>query len=445
MPRRRKRKKPLPEAAEKAYIESLSHEGRGVARLEGKTVFIDGALPGEEVVFKYTSQQRRYDEGVVVEVLNASPDRIEPRCAHFGVCGGCSLQHMAPAQQIAAKQQIMLEHFKHIGGGIVAKEVVEPLTGDLWGYRRKARMGVKFVAKKESVLVGFREKRSGFLADLKQCDVLHSAVGQKITALRELIACLSVYNSLPQIEVAIGDGDVALIFRHLEPLTEDDLAQLTAFGQTHDIHIYLQPKGPDSIHLLWPSRSSLSYRLPEYDLEMRFKPTDFTQVNSSINQKMISRAIEWLDPQPQERVLDLFCGLGNFTLPLARKATYVVGVEGEDQLVERGRENAIHNGLSNVEFYGADLTKEPHEHPWFGSGFDKILLDPPRSGAFDIVKYLPKFGASKIVYVSCNPATLARDAGVLVSEGYRLKKAGVMDMFPHTTHVESIALFEKQR
>ena len=445
MSRRRKRKKQLPEAPERAHIESLSHEGRGVARLEGKTVFIEGALPGEEVMFKYVAQQKRYDEGVAIEVLEASPDRVEPRCPHFGVCGGCSLQHMHPAKQILAKQQIMLDHFKHIGGGIVPKEIVEPLTGDLWGYRRKARMGAKFVAKKESVLVGFREKRSGFLADLNQCDVLHPVVGQKITALRELIAGLSIYSRLPQIEVAMGDDVVALVFRHLEPLSGADLGQLADFGKANGIHIYLQPKGPDSIHLLWPEESTLSYRLPEYDLEMLFKPSDFTQVNSSINQKMISRAIEWLDPQPQERVLDLFCGLGNFTLPLARKSEHVVGVEGEDQLVERGRENANHNGLANVEFYGADLSKEPHEQPWFGSGFDKILLDPPRSGAFDIVKYLPKFGASKIVYVSCNPATLARDAEVLVNEGYKLKKAGVMDMFPHTTHVESIALFEKAK
>ena len=292
-------------------------------------------------------------------------------------------------------------------------------------------------------MVGFREKRSSFITDIHQCDVLHPAVGQRITALRKLIASLSVHNRLPQIEVAIGDEVVALVFRHLEPLSDSDQAKLIEFGQANDIHIYLQPKGPDTIHLLWPESSTLSYRLSDFGLEMIFKPNDFTQVNTGINPKMISQAIEWLDPQPHERALDLFCGLGNFTLPLAKRFEDVAGVEGDESLVIKGKENASHNGIDNAEFYGADLTQEPHQHPWFGAGFDKILLDPPRSGAYDIVKHLPKFGASKIVYVSCNPATLARDAEVLVEAGYKLKKAGVMDMFPHTAHVESIALFER--
>ncbi len=440
---RRSRKTPLPATPVKAHIESLSHEGRGVTHIDGKAVFIDGALPGEEVMFKYLSRQRRFDEGEVVEVLSSSPDRVEPRCPHFGICGGCSLQHMDPHAQIMAKQQVMLDHFKHIGGGLVPEEVVAPLTGDIWGYRRKARLGAKHVAKKGGVLVGFREKRSSFLAEIGRCDVLHPAVGERIMGLRQLIGSLTIRNRLPQIEVAMGDEVVALVFRHLEPLSESDQEKLIAFGQENDIHIYLQPKGPDSVHLLWPEASTLSYRLPQYGLEMRFQPSDFTQVNAGINQKMISQALAWLAPQSDERVLDLFCGLGNFTLPLAREAAHVVGVEGEDALVARGRENAAHNGLENVEFHGADLRKEPHEQPWFGRGFDKILLDPPRSGAFDIVKYLPQFSAGKIVYVSCNPATLARDAEVLVAQGYRLVKAGVMDMFPHTAHVESMALFEK--
>lgn len=261
--------------------------------------------------------------------------------------------------------------------------------------------------------------------------------------LRLLIGELKCYERLPQIEVAIGDDVVALVFRNLDELVDEDVVRLIQFGQQHDIHIYLQPKGPESIYLIWPEQSQLSYRLDEFELEMLFKPSDFTQVNTDINRKMISRAIAMLDPQPNERVLDLFCGLGNFTLPLARRAGHVVGVEGEEGLVQRGKENAEHNGLTNVEFHVADLTQEPHQHPWFGSGFDKLLIDPARSGAFEIVKHVPAFGANRIVYVSCNPATLARDAQVLVELGYMLKSAGVMDMFPHTTHVESIALFER--
>ncbi len=440
---RSRRKQKLPEELVKASIESLTHECRGVARVEGKAVFVDGALPTEEVVFKYTALNKTYDEAEAVEILTASPDRVEPGCPHFGVCGGCSLQHMDASAQIFSKQKIMLDNFKHIGGGLEPEVVAKPLTAEYWGYRRKARLGAKYVHKKETMLVGFRERKTSFLADLMRCDVLHPSVGLKLMELRGLIGSLSIYMRVPQVEVAVGDEVVALIFRHLEPFSEDDHEKLIAFGQTHNFHIYLQPKGPATVHLLWPETSELSYKLPDYDLEMIFKPSDFTQVNTSINNKMIARAIEWLDPQPKERVLDLFCGLGNFTLPLARHFERVVGVEGDESLVVRGKMNAQHNNINNVEFYGADLTKDPHEHPWFEEGFDKILLDPPRSGAYDIVKYLAKFGASKIVYVSCNPATLARDAEVLVNAGYELDIAGVMDMFPHTTHVESIALFKK--
>jgi len=442
MARRSRKSKPMPSEAFSAHIESLDHDGRGVARIDGKATFIEGALPGEEVTFHYLSQRKSYDEGVVSEIIKASPDRVEPKCPHFGVCGGCSLQHMDAGAQILAKQQIMLDNFKHIGG-VQPETILEPLTAIEWGYRRKARLGCRYVAKKGAVLVGFREKRTGWLAEMGRCEVLHPAVGERIMELRQLISELKCYERLPQIEVAIGDDVVALVFRNMDELADEDKDSLILFGQQHDIHIYLQPKGPDSVYLTWPEQSQLSYRLDEFELEMLFKPTDFTQVNTDINRKMLSRAIAMLDPQPNERVLDLFCGLGNFTLPLARRAGHVVGVEGEAGLVQRGKENAAHNKISNVEFHAADLTQEPHNHPWFGSGFDKLLIDPPRSGAFDIVKHVPAFGANRIVYVSCNPATLARDAQVLVEAGYKLKSAGVMDMFPHTTHVESIALFER--
>jgi len=442
MARRHRKSKPMPSEAFSAHIESLDHDGRGVARIDGKATFIEGALPGEEITFHYLSQRKSYDEGVVSEIIKASPDRVEPKCPHFGVCGGCSLQHMDAGAQILAKQQIMLDNFKHIGG-VQPETILEPLTAIEWGYRRKARLGCRYVAKKGAVLVGFREKRTGWLAEMGRCEVLHPAVGERIMELRQLISELKCYERLPQIEVAIGDDVVGLVFRNMDELVDEDKDSLIQFGQQHDIHIYLQPKGPDSVYLVWPEQSQLSYRLDEFELEMLFKPTDFTQVNTDINRKMLSRAIDMLDPQSNERVLDLFCGLGNFTLPLARRAGHVVGVEGEAGLVQRGKENAAHNKISNVEFHAADLTQEPHNHPWFGSGFDKLLIDPPRSGAFEIVKHVPAFGANRIVYVSCNPATLARDAQVLVEAGYKLKSAGVMDMFPHTTHVESIALFER--
>lgn len=439
---RRHNRKSMPVEAFPAHIESLEHDGRGVAHVEGKTTFIEGALPGEDVMFHYLNQRKRYDEGKVSEVLTPSSDRVEPKCPHFGVCGGCSLQHMDANAQIYAKQQIMLDNFKHIGN-VQPETALEPLTASHWGYRRKARLGCRYVAKKESVLVGFREKRSGWLAEMSRCEVLHPAIGERIMELRQLIGSMRAYDKLAQIEVAIGDEVIALVFRNLETLVDEDIERLTQFGQQYNIHIYLQPKGPDSAYLIWPEVSQLSYRLDEFDLDMLFKPMDFTQVNAEINHKMVSRAIELLAPQADERILDLFCGLGNFTLPLARRAGQVVGVEGEEGLVQRARENAKHNKLTNVEFHGADLTQEPHQHPWFGAGFDKLLIDPPRSGAFEIVQYISAFGANRIVYVSCNPATLARDAQVLVAAGYQFKSAGVMDMFPHTTHVESIALFER--
>lgn len=440
----RRRRKTLPSEPLPCTIETLSHDGRGIAREEGKTRFVDGALPGERVMAKMVSSRRKFDELRTEEVLEASPERITPPCDYADLCGGCSLQHMAPEAQIRFKENTLREHLAHFGG-IEPGQWIAPMTSPSLGYRRKARLGVRFVSKRDSVLVGFREKRNSFLADINHCVVLDPRIGEHIEPLRQLIRGLDAYQHIAQVEVACGDDEAALIFRNMVPLSDHDQTALVVFGQAQDLHIYLQPKGPDTVHRIWPEQGEerLSYRLPEFDLTMKFHPMDFTQVNADINQRMVHRAVEWLDVQPDDRVLDLFCGLGNFTLPLARKAKQVVGVEGDDAMVVRGRENAELNGLSSVSFYGANLQGDFTAESWASEGFDRILIDPPRSGALEICEHLTAFGARRIVYVSCNPATLARDAGVIVSKGYRLVQAGVMDMFPHTTHVESIALFEK--
>ncbi len=443
----RRRRKKLPTELVRATIESLSHDGRGIAHIDGKVTFIARALPGEEVMFRYTSKRGKFDEGDAIEVLQASPQRIEPRCLHFGVCGGCSLQHLSPADQIAAKQERLLENLQHLGK-VTPGEVLPPLTATPWGYRRKARLGVKYMRREQVVRVGFREKHSAFLTDAKQCDVLHEVIASRLTAFGELVNRLSVRDKIPQIEVAVGDAHTALVFRHLEPLSEEDEQQLCAFGESHQLGIFVQPKGPKTVRRLWPETDSdfrLHYELPEYNVDIQFQPTDFTQVNAELNRAMIDQTMALLDIQKEDRVLDLFCGLGNFSLPLARKAGAVVGVEGEASLVERARENAQNNGISNVAFYAADLNGDLAAEPWYGEGFNKLLLDPPRSGAPVVVEKLPQPLPQRIVYVSCDPATLARDAGILVKQhGYTLVSAGVMDMFPHTAHVESIALFEKR-
>jgi len=379
-----------------------------------------------------------------VEVLEADDARITPPCNFADLCGGCSLQHMSGDAQIRFKEDTLREHFAHFGG-IEPEEWVAPMRSPALGYRRKARLGVKYVPARESVLVGFREKRNSFLTDIDRCVVLDPRIGDRITPLRELLHGMDAYRRIPQVEVACGDDSAAMIFRNMDPLSDSDRQGLIDFGQAHELHIYLQPKGPDTVHRIWPESGEerLSYGMEEFDLTMKFHPMDFTQVNVDINRNMVHRAVEWLDIQPGERVLDLFCGLGNFTLPLARRAGQVVGVEGDDAMVVRGRENAELNGLSNVAFHGADLHADFTAQPWAAEGFDKILIDPPRSGAQEVCEYLTAFGAKRIVYVSCNPATLARDAGVMVRNGYRLVRAGVMDMFPHTTHVESMAMFER--
>lgn len=443
MARRRRRQK-LPQEPVTATIESLSHDGRGIARIEGKTVFVDGALTGEKVDFQYSRLHKTYDEGRTVEVHEASADRVEPKCQHFGVCGGCSLMHMAPQAQLAHKQATLAEHFTHFGN-LTPASWLEPLTGPLWGYRRKARLGVKYVTKKEQVLVGFREKASPFIAQLEQCEVLDPRVGLRLAELGNMIAGLEAYNRIAQIEVAMDDEHVALVFRNLDPLSDADKDALIAYGQQQDIWVYQQPGGPDTVSALWPANPQLSYA-PEAGLTLNFDPSDFTQVNAGINEKMIQRALDLLDIQSDDRILDLFCGLGNFTLPLATRVSEVVGVEGDLALVNHARNNAALNGLDNAEFEQADLTQtELKDYPWAAKGFNKILLDPPRSGAFEVLHQLADLGAERLVYVSCNPATLARDAGELVNRhGYKMEAAGIMDMFPHTTHVESIAVFTKQ-
>jgi len=439
-----RRRQQLPTESVTTVIENLSHDGRGVAHIDGKTTFIRGALPQETVIFEYTHQQSRFDEGKVLEVLKASPQRITPRCPHFGVCGGCNLQHLAPSAQIALKQDTLINHFTHIGK-VQPETIVPPLQAEVWGYRRKARLGVKYVIKKQAVLVGFREQQGRFLAELTRCDVLHPRIGERIMALRELIGKLEGKQQIAQIEVAIDDEQAALVFRNLEPLSQSDREILSQFAKDNQLFFYLQSGGINTITPLYPENlplASLIYHLPQEELSFSFTPYDFTQVNTAINQQMVQQALTWLTPQPTDRILDLFCGLGNFTLPLAKRANKVVGVEGDAHLLNRAEMNAHQQNIENIHYHIADLTKPDSNMPWMKSHYNKVLLDPPRSGALEIIRALPFTGTQRIVYISCNPATLARDAGELVHQkGFRLVQAGVMDMFPHTAHVESMALF----
>lgn len=439
----RPKKKPLPTQPGEIVIDRLSDEGRGIGNINGKIVFVEGALPGETVRFQYTFCSSKRDEGRVIEVLSASPDRVTPPCAHASVCGGCSLQHMAPDAQIVLKQKVLEDHFRR-NGGLVPQRWLPPLTGPLLGYRRRARLGAKYVIKRQEMMVGFREKRTSYIADMNQCETMVPEVGHSIVDLKQLLGGLAAHDRIPQVQIAQGDDVTALLFRHLDPLSVEDQAALQQFCEVRGFHFYLQPGSESSLHRVWPAggEERLSYRLPAFGVELKFHPMDFTQVNPYINEKMVSLAIELLDPQPDDRVLDLFCGLGNFTLPLATRAQHVVGVEGGAAMVVRGKENALHNRLENIEFHAADLTKPFEGQSWAHAGFTKLLIDPPRSGALELVSKMTVFKPQRIVYVSCDPATLARDAGELAKQGYRMTVAGVMDMFPHTTHVESIAVFE---
>jgi 23S rRNA (uracil1939-C5)-methyltransferase len=437
-----KARKPLPPPIE-VEIEGLTHEGRGLAHFDGKAVFVDLALPGERVRVRYTRVQSRFDEGVAVEVLRAAPERVAPRCPHFGVCGGCSLQHLDPAAQIRMKQDTLSDVFTRIGK-VSPAAWLPPLVAGHWGYRRKARLGVRHVLKKGRVLVGFRERGTPYLAELGRCEVLHPRVGERLELLAETVGRLSIRDQVPQIEMAVGESPCVLVFRVMAPPSTADLGVLAGLAEDHGFHCYLQEGGPESIRPLPGQGVELHYDLPRYGLRLGFEPTDFTQVNLDLNRLMIGQALRLLDPQPDDAVLDLFCGLGNFSLPLARYAGEVLGVEADAGLIARAADNAARNGIRNVRFETGDLYGDLSGQPWLTGRWGKALLDPPRSGALEVLDWLPRLGVEKICYVSCYPSTLARDADRLVNAlGYRLVAAGVMDMFPHTAHVESMAIFER--
>jgi 23S rRNA (uracil1939-C5)-methyltransferase len=426
-------------------IESLDQEGRGVARIEGKVIFIEGALTGEIVSYSSYRKKPSFELAQVTQIHKSSSMRMQPRCKHFGVCGGCSMQHLDARAQVAVKQRILEDTLWHIGK-VKAETILRPIYGQTWGYRERARISVRHVIKKGKTLVGFHEKRSSFVADMHSCEILVPKIARLLPLLAELVSGLSIRDRLPQIEVAVGEHVDALVLRVMDTPTSADEAALRAFADKHEIQFWLQSKGYDSIVPFHPlDAPALTYSLPEFGITMPFAPSEFTQVNSALNRVMISRAMRLLDPQPGERIADFFCGLGNFTLPIARSGAQVLGVEGSDALVARAKQNAEFNGLADNTKYAVMNLFEMTEAGFAQLGsFDKLLIDPPRDGAMELVKSLGGENAPRrIVYVSCNPATLARDAAELVQRGYVLKSAGVMNMFPHTSHVESIAVFEK--
>lgn len=429
-----------------ALVESLDHEGRGIAHVDGKAIFIEGGLPGERVEYLSHRKKPSYEQAQAIRILRSSSQRTVPPCPHFGVCGGCSMQHLEPAAQAAVKQRVLEDALWHLGK-LRPGEIYPPISGAALGYRQRARLSVRLVPKKGGVLVGFHEKRSSYVAVMESCIVLPSVVSKLLPDLKTLLATMSIPDRLPQIEIAAGDGQVALVLRHLEPLTVDDHARLRRFADTHGIVWYLQPKGPSSVQLFHPADApELAYSLPEHGLQLRFNPTEFTQVNHGVNRILVRRAMALLAPVAGERIADMFCGLGNFTLPIAYGGASVVGIEGSRELVERARGNAELNRLDHAcSFAVANLFEITANSLAELGHFDKMLLDPPREGAIALVKALGDDSPHRIVYVSCQPATLARDAAILVHEkGYRLRGAGIANMFPHTSHVESIALFDRE-
>jgi 23S rRNA (uracil1939-C5)-methyltransferase len=435
--------KRLNTAAEEAVIVDLSHEGHGVARLDGKAVFVTDALPGERVMLRRVRRHRSFDEAVLEAVLEASPDRVTAPCPHYGTCGGCALQHLDPAAQLAFKQAQLLENLARLGG-VSPGELLEPLTGPVWNYRRRARLGIKNVVRKGRVLVGFRERAAPYVADLHECRVLAPPLDRLMDPLAELVGRLGISARVPQAEVAAADDACAIVLRVLDPPSEADLDQLREFEHAQGVRVYLQPGGPGTVAPLTPGPARLGYRLPDFDLTIEFEPTDFIQVNGVLNLAMVRRAVERLDPQPGEHVLDLFCGLGNFSLPLARRAGHVTGVDGDAGLLVRAAANARREAIGNASFVTADLAAPDGDAPWAMRNYQRVLLDPPRAGAREVLPVVGRCGAGRVVYISCHPGSLARDAGILVREhGFRLAAAGVMDMFPHTTHVEAMAVFER--
>jgi 23S rRNA (uracil1939-C5)-methyltransferase len=438
---------------EEAVVSAITHEGEGIVKT-GKTAFVAGALPGERIRFRRTKRHRQHDDAQLLEVLEPAAERVQPRCAHFGVCGGCALQHLAPEAQLAAKQLELRDNFERVAR-VMPDEWLEPLRGPVWNYRRRARLGAKYVAKKGRVVVGFRERLSPYVAALDRCEVLAAPADALIEPLSQMLTASSIRERLPQIEVAVADNATALVFRVLESPSPDDLARFRAFEREHGVRIYLQPGGLDSVHRLapdteasQPAESPLTYALPAFGVTLEFAPTDFIQINRAINEALVARAVELLAVDSSARVLDLFCGLGNFTLPLARRAAHAVGIEGDRELVKRAAANARRNGIANAEFHVADLAKSLDDTPatapaWAKEAYSHILLDPPRAGAREMLPTVARLAPKRVLYISCHPGSLARDTGMLVHQfGFRLRAAGVLDMFPHTTHVESLALFE---
>lgn len=427
----------------RACVEGLSHDGRGIVRHEAKVFFVPGALPGETVEFEEQRKRRGQFAGKLTKVEHESPHRVVPECQYFGICGGCTLQHLSTEQQIVYKEKTLLDSLNRIGN-VAPDNIMPAITGEPWNYRRKARPGVKFVPKKGGILIGFREQGTSYLTSLKHCKTLEKNLSALLDPLHNLVSILSCYRQIPQIEFAAGDNAIALVMRHLQPLLDADLEILVQFAREHEIQFFLQPKGLDSIHPLWPKDPEpLYYDLLDLNLRIEFSATDFVQINGEVNQALIDCVLAFIEPGPRDRILDLFCGLGNFTLPMAASGAEVLGAEGDQTLVTKGRHNAKLNRLNNIDFLQVDLFADPMLDSQ-SLECTKLLLDPPRSGALKVVTELvPKIFPRRIVYVSCNPATLARDSAILVHQhGYRLTNAGVIDMFPHTAHVESIGVFE---
>lgn len=437
-------------------IESLDMEGRGVGHLlnedgtQGKVIFVEGALPGERVSFQSFRRKPKWEAATLTELHRESSLRVKPKCTYFGTCGGCAMQHLEPSAQVAIKQRVLEDNLWHLGK-VRAETVMRPIFGPTWGYRYRARLSVRNVQKKGGVLVGFHERKSSFIADMKTCEILPPHVSAMLVPLRHLVQSLSIFEQMPQIELAVGEGVTALVLRNMAPLTADDETNLKAFADEYRVQWWLQPKGPDTVYPFYPMDVQLQYVLPEFGVRMPFKPTDFTQVNHHINRVLVARALRLLEAQADDRIADLFCGLGNFTLPIATQAREVVGIEGSTALTERALDNARVNGLDKkTTFYSRNLFEATAEDFVALGKFDRMLIDPPREGAMAVCQAIVGMGEShpemkpkRIVYVSCNPSTLARDAGFLVHQGgYALKQAGVVNMFPHTAHVESMAVFE---
>ena len=430
---------------EPLHIESLDQEGRGVARREGKTIFVEGALPGETVTCTPYRKKPNYEIATLDSIARSSALRSEPRCPHFGVCGGCSLQHLDVRAQVAIKQRVLEDSLWHIGR-VRPEQMLPAVHGPAWGYRHRARLAVRFVPKKGGALVGFHERRSSYVADMDSCEVLPARISALLRPLRALVSALSIRSRLPQIEIALGEGADLLVVRILEPLLPLDVELLRGFAERHRVRLYLQPRGPDSAQAMSAEdETDLHYTLPEFGLRIRFGPTEFTQVNPTVNAILVRRALQLLDPGPGERIADLFCGVGNFALAIARRGSTVLGIEGAAELVRRAEQNAAANGLAaHARFLARDLYRANGDALAGLGAFDKMLIDPPRDGAVEVVKSLPDNGPQRLVYVSCNPSTLARDAAVLTqARGYRLSAAGIVNMFPHTAHVESIAVFDR--